>query len=100
MHASQQPLHELRSRNQWPGCGGQDRRRRPDQDDHRRVSTRGSTALVVAFTAYWLAALPLDSVSSAQQQLLLISLSAWVFLAIALALQSPAVRVQVLTLVC
>jgi hypothetical protein len=64
------------------------------------VTTRGSITLVVAFTAYWLVALPLDSVSSAQQQLLVISLSAWAFLAIALALQSPAVRVQVLTLVC
>jgi hypothetical protein len=63
------------------------------------VSARGSIALVVAFTAYWLVALPLDSVSSAEQQLLL-SLSAWVFLAVALALQSPAVRVQVITLVC
>ena len=63
------------------------------------MTTRGSIALVVAFTAYWLVALPLDSVSSAEQQLLL-SLSAWVFLAIALALQSPAVRIQVVTLVC
>jgi hypothetical protein len=63
------------------------------------VSARGSIALVGAFTAYWLVALPLDSVSSAEQQLLL-SLSAWVFLAVALALQSPAVRVQVITLVC
>ena len=63
------------------------------------MTTRGSVALVVAFTAYWLVALPLDSVSSAGQQLLL-SLSAWTFLAIALALQSPAVRVQVITLVC
>jgi hypothetical protein len=63
------------------------------------VSTRGSIALVVAFTAYWLVALPLDSASTAEQQLLL-SVSAWAFLAVALALQSPAVRVQVLTLVC
>jgi hypothetical protein len=63
------------------------------------VTARGSIALVVAFTAYALVALPLDSVSSADQQLLL-SLSAWAFLAIALALQSPTVRVQVLTLVC
>jgi len=63
------------------------------------VTTRGSIALVVAFTAYWLVALPLDSVSTAEQQLLL-SLSAWTFLAIALALQSPTVRVQVITLVC
>jgi hypothetical protein len=63
------------------------------------VTTRGSVALVVAFTAYWLGALPLDSVSTLDQQLLL-SLSAWAFLVVALALQSPAVRVQVITLVC
>ncbi|MDP9319855.1 MAG: hypothetical protein M3P16_02020 [Chloroflexota bacterium] len=63
------------------------------------MTTRGSIALVVAFTAYWLVALPLDSVSTAPQQLLL-SLSAWVFLAVALALQSPAIRIQVITLVC
>ena len=63
------------------------------------MRTRGSLAFVGAFTAYWLVALPLDSVSTAPQQILL-SLSAWVFLAVALALQSPAVRVQVITLVC
>jgi hypothetical protein len=63
------------------------------------VTTRGSIALVVAFTAYWLVALPLDSASSAEQQLLL-SVSAWAFLAIALATQSRAVRIQVITLVC
>jgi hypothetical protein len=63
------------------------------------VSTRGSVALVVAIAGYSLVGFPLDSVSSAEQQLLL-SLSAWVFLGVALALQSPAVRVQVLTLVC
>jgi hypothetical protein len=63
------------------------------------VTTRGSIALVVSFTAYWLIALPLDSTSNAEQQLLL-SLSAWIFLAIALATQSRAIRVQVITLVC
>jgi hypothetical protein len=63
------------------------------------VTTRGSLAFVGAFTAYWLIALPLDSASGADQQLLL-SATAWAFLAIALALQSPAVRVQVITLVC
>ncbi len=63
------------------------------------MTPRGSVGLVVAFTAYWLVALPLDSMSSPDQQLLL-SLSAWVFLAIALAVQSPAVRLQVITLVC
>ncbi|HLZ49034.1 MAG TPA: hypothetical protein VKR80_10350, partial [Candidatus Limnocylindria bacterium] len=63
------------------------------------MTTRGTLALVGAFTAYWLVALPLDSASTAQGQLLL-SLSAWVFLVIALGLQSRAVRVQVITLVC
>jgi len=63
------------------------------------VTTRGSLAFVGAFTAYWLVALPLDSASDAGQQVLL-SASAWTFLAVALALQSPAVRIQVITLVC
>ncbi|HEV2010519.1 MAG TPA: hypothetical protein VGS17_05770 [Candidatus Limnocylindria bacterium] len=63
------------------------------------MRTRGSLAFVGAFTAYWLVALPLDSLSSAGQQLLL-SASAWLFLAVALALQAPALRLQVITLVC
>jgi hypothetical protein len=63
------------------------------------VSARASVAFVGAFTAYWLLALPLDSVSTAPQQVLL-SLSAWAFLAVALAVQTSAVRVQVITLVC
>ena len=63
------------------------------------MTARGSLAFVGAFTAYWLLGLPLDSAGSASQQLLL-SLSAWVFFAVVLALQSPAVRVQVITLVC
>lgn len=63
------------------------------------MTTRGSIALVVSFTAYWLIALPLDSASNVEQQLLL-SVSAWAFLAIALATQTRAVRVQVITLVC
>ena len=63
------------------------------------MTTRGSLAFVGAFTAYWLIALPLDSASDAGQQLLL-SVTAWTFLAVALALQPPAVRVQVITLVC
>jgi hypothetical protein len=62
------------------------------------VTTRGTLALLGAFTAFWLIALPLESVSSARQQLVL-SLAAWAFLAIALALQSPAVRGQVIVLV-
>ena len=60
------------------------------------VSARGSIAFVVAFTAYWLVALPLDSAG----QQLLVSISAWAFLVAALMLQSSAVRVQVITLVC
>ncbi len=64
------------------------------------MTVRGSLAFVGAFTAYWLVALPLDSVSSADQQLVLISGSAWLFLGTALALQTSAVRVQVLVLVC
>ncbi len=63
------------------------------------MTTRGSLAFVGAFTGYWLVALPLDSASDAGQQLLL-SATAWLFLAVALALQTPAVRVQVVTLVC
>lgn len=63
------------------------------------MTTRGSLAFVGAFTAYWLVALPLDSASDAGQQLVL-SASAWTFLAIALALQAPAVRLQVITLIC
>jgi hypothetical protein len=63
------------------------------------VTTRGAIALVLGFAAYCVVALPLDRGSSLDQQVLL-SLSAWAFLAIALALQPPAVRVQVLTLVC
>ena len=62
------------------------------------MTVRGSLAFVGAFTAYWLVALPLDSASTAEQQLLL-SLSAWIFLGVALVLQTPAVRVQVITLV-
>ena len=63
------------------------------------MTTRGSLAFVGAFTGYWLVALPLDSASTAGQQLLL-SVSAWLFLAVALALQTPAIRVQVITLIC
>jgi hypothetical protein len=63
------------------------------------VSARGSVAFVAAFIAYWLVALPLDSMTGIEQQLL-ISFATWIFLAVALALQPPAVRVQVLVLVC
>ena len=63
------------------------------------MTTRGSLAFVGAFTAYWLVALPLDSASTAGQQLLL-SATAWLFLAVALLWQTPSIRVQVITLVC
>jgi len=63
------------------------------------MTARGSVAFVAAFVAYWLVAFPLESASTAEQEVLL-SLTAWVFLAVALAVQSPAVRLQVLTLVC
>lgn len=63
------------------------------------MTTRGSLAFVGAFTAYWLVALPLDSASTAGQQLLL-SATAWLFLAVALVWQTPSIRIQVLTLVC
>lgn len=63
------------------------------------MTVRGTLGFVGAFTAYWLVALPLDSGSTADQQLLLAA-SAWIFLGSALALQSPAVRLQVITLVC
>src|SRR3982074_3208328 len=99
MPAPEQHVHELRTGHVRSGRGRRHQDRRQDQDHQGRVSARGSIALVVAFTAYWIIALPLDSVSSAEQQLLL-SLSAWVFLAVALALQSREVRVQVITLLC
>jgi hypothetical protein len=63
------------------------------------VSARGSIAFIVAFTLYWLVGLPLDAVGGVEQQLLL-SLATWIFLAVGLAFQPPAVRVQVLVLVC
>ena len=63
------------------------------------MTSRGTLTFVGAFTGYCLVALPLDSLSNAGQQLLL-SITAWVFLAVALARQTPAVRVQVITLVC
>src|SRR5258708_4849467 len=100
MPAPRQTLHELRHGDQRPGRRGPDRRRRQDQDDQGRVTVRGTLAFVGAFTAYWLVALPLDTVSSPEQQLFLLSTSAWLFLGVALALQPPAIRGQVLVLVC
>ena len=62
------------------------------------MTTRGSLALVISFVGFVSIALPLDRSSTSQQQLAL-SLLAWVFLGIALVLQPPAIRVQVLVLV-
>ncbi|HVR89011.1 MAG TPA: hypothetical protein VHG53_05635 [Candidatus Limnocylindria bacterium] len=62
------------------------------------MTTRGTLALVASFTLYWLVALPLDARATPEQQLLL-GLSAWVFLIIALTLQQGAVRRQVVVLV-
>src|SRR5207248_2552168 len=99
VHAPERPIHELRTHHERPERGRRDQDRRQDQNDHGRMTARGTLALVGAFTAYWLVALPLDSASTADQQLFL-SLSAGTFLAIALGFQSRAVRVQVITLVC
>jgi hypothetical protein len=62
------------------------------------MSARGSLVYAIAFTAFVAVALPLDRETSALQQSAL-GLTAWVFLAIALRLQPPAVRVQVAVLV-
>ena len=62
------------------------------------LTTRGSLALVLSFVVFVAIALPLDRSSTAPQQFVL-SLLAWVFLAIALLLQPPAIRVQVVVLV-
>ncbi len=62
------------------------------------MTVRGTIAYAGGFTAFWLLALPLDRHSTAEQQLAL-GLSAWVFLAAALSLQSRAIRLQVVVLV-
>ena len=62
------------------------------------LSIRGTVALLVAFVAFIGVGLPLDRDIDAFQQTL-VGLSAWVFLAIALALQPRDLRVQVLVLV-
>ena len=62
------------------------------------MTTRGSIVLVVSFIAFVAVALPLDRSSTPAQQTVL-SFLAWAFLGIALALQSPAIRVQVAGLV-
>lgn len=63
------------------------------------MTVRGSVAYVGAFTAFWLIALPLDAATDLARQALL-GLTAWGFLAVAVRLQSPAVRRQVIVLVC
>ena len=62
------------------------------------MSVRGSIAYVLAFVFFVAVALPLDRATSVLQQSVL-GLTAWVFLFVALWLQSPAVRVQVAVLV-
>ncbi|HEX4744497.1 MAG TPA: hypothetical protein VFW12_07490 [Candidatus Limnocylindria bacterium] len=63
------------------------------------MTARGSLALVVAFTAFWVIALPLDRATTEPQQQLL-GLAAWAFLIAALVRQPPGVRAQVIVLVC
>ena len=63
-----------------------------------RLSTRGTVALLAAFTVYVAIALPLDRKTDVLQQSAL-GLTAWAFLGIALWLQPRDVRVQVLVLV-
>jgi len=62
------------------------------------LSARGSLAYAIAFAVFVAIALPLDRATSVLEQSAL-AISAWVFLAIALRLQPPAVRAQVATLV-
>ncbi|MDQ2953103.1 MAG: hypothetical protein M3R54_12670 [Chloroflexota bacterium] len=62
------------------------------------LTTRGTLALLAAFTVFVAIALPLDRNTDLLQQSVL-GLTAWVFLAIALWLQPRDVRVQVLVLV-
>ncbi len=62
------------------------------------MSVRGSLTYAIGFAAFVAVALPLDRATSTLEQSAL-GLSAWAFLVIALHLQSPAVRVQVVTLV-
>lgn len=63
------------------------------------MTGRGSLALVAAFTAFWIVALPLDRATTEPQQQLL-GLAAWAFLIGALARQPREVRLQVIVLVC
>src|SRR5688572_32122847 len=63
------------------------------------MTASGSVALVGAFTAFWLIALPLDRATTESQQQVL-GLAAWTFLVAALARQPREVRLQVIVLVC
>jgi hypothetical protein len=63
-----------------------------------RLTTRGSLALVLSFVVFVAITLPLDRSSTAAQQFVL-SLLAWLFLGIALLLQPPGIRIQVVALV-
>ena len=63
------------------------------------MTVRGTLGYVGAFTAFLLLALRLDAATDATQQALL-GLTAWAFLAVALRLQRPDVRRQVIVLVC
>lgn len=62
------------------------------------LTTRGSLALVLSFVVFVAIALPLDRSSTVTQQLA-VSLLTWLFLAIALVLHAPAIRIQVVVLV-
>ncbi len=62
------------------------------------LTTRGSLALVIAFTSFVAIGLPLDQSTTPAQQAAL-SLLPWSFLAIALVPQPTAIRIQVIALV-
>ena len=62
------------------------------------MSVRGSLGYAIAFAGFVAVALPLDRATSALEQSAL-GLTAWIFLAVALRMQPPAVRVQIATLV-
>ena len=63
------------------------------------MTARGSLALVAAFTAFWVIALPLDRATTEPQQQAL-GLAAWAFLIVALAREPRHIRAQVIVLVC
>lgn len=63
------------------------------------MTTRGTLALLGAFTAFCLVALPID-VRTTPAEHAALGLTAWVFLAVALRMQPRDVRIQVAVLVC